>query len=117
MRGIRGFNETHAGKPSGKRKEKRPAHRAGRSAGLIEKRNELIMYRYYFYGVHNGMRWEEVSKILGREFFLSAVTVIKIIESHGEMSRRIIEEEPSIAKLKRKYDFLRWELYTIVEQS
>ena len=108
MRGAQSFKKTYTTGVLGRRK---PAHNVltfGRSPGLVEQRNELIMYRYHYYGAHSGKRWDEVVKILSREFYLAQCTIAKIIQANAKISRRIMNERPTVSILKKRYGFLCW---------
>lgn len=102
MRGSSSFEKLYQN-PNRKNKKS-----ADRRSDLIEQRNELIMYRYHYYGAHSGQRYDEVVKSLCNEFYLSVRQINKIIERHTDVSRRILEEKPSLTKLRKKYAFLTW---------
>jgi hypothetical protein len=108
MRGAKTFNKTYSGQLFGKHHDEKAALSIGRNASLVEQRNELLMYRYYYYGAHSGKRWEAVIKALSKEFYLAECTVAKIIGNNPDLGRRILNEKPTLTKLKRKYRFFNW---------
>lgn len=108
MRGAQSFRKTYNTEPVIRRKSRRTVLTYGRSAGLVVARNELIMYRYHYYGAHSGMRWDVVLKRLSKEFYLAECTIAKIIQANAKIGRRIINENPTRSKLKRRFSFFNW---------
>ena len=75
----------------------------GRDPELVEARNVHIMYRYHYYCTFTDKRWDVVLGLLSGEFYLSEVTLNKIIQENSVLRRRIMNEAPSIAAMKKKY--------------
>jgi len=56
----------------------------GRSNKLINRRNECLLERYYYYGSFKHQCYEEILRQLVSEFFLSPSTIATIIQTHTE---------------------------------
>ena len=82
--------------------------RKGRSAELLERRNEHILYRYYFYLKYDDKRSDVVLRLLSEQFYLAEATIHEIIHetaASDEVLLRIKKEMPSEAQLRRKFKF------------
>ncbi len=80
----------------------------GRSKVLILQRNEILFNRYYFYNSINKISYECTINILSKEFYLSAIMVVKILTESIDKVRKIKHDKPSIAQLKRVYPHFNW---------
>ena len=78
----------------------------GRDPELIEARNEAIMYRYHYYCMGDS-RWEIILPKLAKEFYLSEVTMSKIIQENSVLRRRILNENPTAADMKKRFE-VKW---------
>ncbi|WP_315814075.1 hypothetical protein [Paraflavitalea speifideaquila] len=76
----------------------------GRSIELNAKRNECLIDRYFYYGFTTQNRYEVIIEKLSVEFFLSTVTIPKIIDDNYAMLATKKSEYKDIAvdRLKRK---------------
>ena len=84
--------------------------RRGRSAALVERRNEKIAYRYYYKAYILGMRsWEEIIEHLGEEFDLGRATVVNIITQQIQpLIRRLMCAKPDVKELRKLYPYMVW---------
>ena len=73
---------------------------AGRSAELIAARNEQLMYRYHYYVANFKTTWPNVISLLSQEYYLSEVTVGKIVQANSDVRRRIMEENPTLEEMR-----------------
>ena len=70
-----------------------------RDPELIRRRNEILVHRYFFL-VQKNTRYETVVKTLSDEFYLSTVTIAKILTDQVDRLLQIKREKPSIKELK-----------------
>jgi hypothetical protein len=80
----------------------------GRNSKLAKNRDECIMYRYYYYAKIQRLRYDDVHKILSKEFFYAERTISNVIIKNHDQLKNIFNDKPSINKLKEKYPFLTW---------
>lgn len=88
----------------------------GRAKELIEERNKLLFYRYYFYARLHRLKYETVLDKLSGEFFISKRTVTILMEQHSLLAKQIFDEKKTIKELQKRYNNLLWkkELSTII---
>lgn len=77
--------------------------RNGRDAELIAARNVHIMYRYHYWLTIENLNWPKTLALLSEQFYLSEVTINKIITENTTLRRQIINENPSLKDLEKKY--------------
>jgi hypothetical protein len=82
----------------------------GRSKDLIAKRNELLVDRYFFYLKNFHFRYDHIITLLSDEFFLSEVTIPKILMMADNQLylRRLKMEVPPVKSFKEKWPHLIW---------
>src|ERR1700743_963963 len=74
----------------------------------VDRRNELMACRYYYYYIFFGYRYERCLKELGNEFFLAEATMIDILT---KMQPRILElknKQTTCWQLAIMYPHLMW---------
>lgn len=83
----------------------------GRSEKLNNRRNELLLNRYYFYGkfFDNKLSYTFIIGKVADEFFLSPVTVPQIVEDNLEVLAQIKKSQPALKTFKDKWPHLVWE--------
>ena len=84
--------------------------KGGRNKVLIQKRNEALIHRYYYYKTFTKYRYEYIIERLHLEFYLSANQVVKIITNNFEIYRIIKHKGYSINDLKALYISFNWSL-------
>jgi hypothetical protein len=82
--------------------------RKGRSDVLNAKRNECLIDRYFFYGKFSGLRYELILDTLSKEFFLSSVTIPKIVDENLEKLIELKREKPDKSFFQNKWPHLVW---------
>ena len=65
--------------------------RKGRNSGLLARRNECLVDRYYYYGNFTDKRFDLIVEQLSAEFFLSVATIPDIIENHLEQLQQLTQ--------------------------
>jgi len=80
----------------------------GRSKELNDRRNELLLYRYFWYGAYTKLRFEIVMTRLEDEFYISPRTIMNILSASSEQLRSIRNHPPTPEALKKKYPHLNW---------
>ena len=80
----------------------------GRSATLIEKRNECMVARYYYFSRFSKKAYEEVLNRLAEEFFLTTETIARIIQENTAQLMQHRKAETTIYFMKNKWTHLKW---------
>lgn len=101
-RGIR-FFEKHT-----KAKEVSTLKKKGRAKDLIERRDNLLLYRYYYYARIKRMRYEHILLNLSNEFFISCRTVAQIMIKNSDQASEIFSQKQSIEQLRKMYAHFTW---------
>lgn len=81
--------------------------RKGRSADLINQRNECLIDRYFYYGQQK-LRYNYILDILSKEFFLSRITIPEVIEANFEKLSALKKQQPSLKYFKDRWPHLTW---------
>lgn len=84
------------------------AARKGRSNRLINKRNECLTARYFFYGYFKNHCYEEIVRDLAAEFFLSGATISHIIQENAEQIQLLKQKSPSYHFFQNRWPHLKW---------
>lgn len=80
----------------------------GRNESLDAQRNELLLYRYYYYGTFTGLRYSIAIQNLRNEFFLTERRIQDIMQEQAVLMRKIREQAPGLNELKAKWPHLVW---------
>ena len=87
--------------------------RRGRSETFDSQRNECLIYRYQYFGASTGFRYEILVKIIARQFWLSEVTVVNILQLNYDLRTQARKEQRDKKYLQQKWPHLTWELPSI----
>lgn len=101
-RGIRFFEKHTAIDPAS------PPLKKGRAKELIEKRDKLLFYRYYYYARIIRFRYEDILIKLSNEFYISPRTVAQIMANKHLQATEIFSQKKSIEQLRKMYAHLIW---------
>lgn len=83
--------------------------RKGRNEALHNKRNELLIHRYYYHTRLAGRQYPEVLIILEQnEFFISQRTIVDTIQAHGPLLSHLNGTKPQLKFFKEKFPFMSW---------
>lgn len=85
----------------------RPEHK-GRCPELIEKRDELLLYRFYYKSKIQRRIYDDVLDALEAEFFISQTMIKKIIQSKSELVLQIKRQQPDVTALKKRWPHIVW---------
>ncbi|MFT3750950.1 MAG: hypothetical protein QM768_21735 [Agriterribacter sp.] len=92
-----------------------PKQRKGRSADLIEKRNDLLIHRYVFYcALKPRLSYEFVIEKLAEETFLSPVTIPELIAENRGKIHALRQQEPTKSYFQKKYPHFVWEAKSLL---
>ncbi len=80
----------------------------GRSNSLIVRRNECLLARYYYYGVHKDVCYEEILRLLAAEFFLTDSTITRIILDNTDKLQQLKEKAPVVYYLQSHWPHMKW---------
>jgi hypothetical protein len=80
----------------------------GRSAELIEKRDDLLLHRFYFKSKIERKIYEDALRELEAELHISKVMIQKIIQAKGEVLLTIKQQGVNKAELKQKFPWVVW---------
>ena len=84
--------------------------RKGRSEELLERRNEVILYRYYYYVKIKRMRYEDIITVLGKEFFLAERTTVDLLMKSSDELSNIYKKQANENELQKLFPFLNWKI-------
>lgn len=98
-------------------KQRRRTRTAGRSGETIcsrrervDRRNEAVTARYYYWTEIKRRRFDDVLKILAdREFFVEERTISNAIVEKTELLHRLLREEADGKKLRRMFPGFDWD--------
>ncbi len=81
----------------------------GRSKALISKRDERMIYRYYYYTHIIGKNYPDAIQVLSEQFDLSQIRVIVCINENNTRLKEVTQrEKPTQKELKKKYPWMNW---------
>src|SRR3954462_2942437 len=102
MRGQRIYNEIIKGHGLGAVVPK------GRNNKLIEKRNECLLARYYYYGHFKNKCYEEILNLLMTEFYLSPNTIANIIQNNTDQLHAIRQRAMVMYYFQNHWPHYKW---------
>jgi hypothetical protein len=73
-------------------------------------RNEMIVYRYYFWSEIKFYRYEKCLEELEQDIYLMQPTLINIISENNKLLADVMKAKPSLKELSKKYPRLNWNL-------
>jgi hypothetical protein len=82
--------------------------KSGRSEEQNSRRNECLLDRYFFYGRFSGLRYDLILEKLSAEFFLSEVTIPKVVQENLDKLIQIKKSEPTKEYFQNKWPHLVW---------
>ena len=102
MRGQKIFNEIikDNGMPQ--------AQRRGRNNSLIDKRNECMIARYYYYAAIKNKCFEDILKQLVTEFFLSPITIANVVKHGTDQLQALKQKSPVLYFFQNNWPHLKW---------
>ncbi len=102
MKGQKLFNEI-SGRP-----KQFVAVKKGRNDALLESRNCCLLDRYYYYSYFSNRCFEDIMAILVKEFFLSQISITRIVQNNVERLKVIKEQQLPVQELKAKWPHFKW---------
>ena len=84
------------------------ALRRGRNNSLIDKRNESLIARYYYYASVKNKCYEDTLRQIVSEFFLSPATISNIILEHAEQLQALKQKGPVLYYFLNRWPHLKW---------
>lgn len=82
--------------------------RKGRSEALINKRNELLVCRYYFLVKIADYKYPKALAKLEEEIFLTQRTIIDTIQRNHALLKELHHTRPDVKYFKNKFPFFVW---------
>jgi len=82
--------------------------RKGRDTKLLEKRNECLIARYYYYRNFTDKRYEVIIDLLVDEFWLTRLTLPQIISKYTSELRKLTDLRPDKTYFTNKWPHLKW---------
>jgi hypothetical protein len=82
--------------------------RKGRNELLVDKRNELLVCRYYYYAKLEAKQYLAILSILENEFFLAQRTIVDILNKESELLYNLKSARPDVKYFRTKYPWLHW---------
>jgi len=80
----------------------------GRNKLLISKRNNYLIYRYYYYAKIKKRTYSDTLITLSNEFFLTERTIADIIQKSSDEIIKVFKEKLNIKQLTEKIYYLNW---------
>lgn len=80
----------------------------GRSRKLVERRNELLLSRYYYYGSYKGLLYDQTLKLLERELFIRAHTIANIISDNIPYLQALRERRLVLYSFRQRWPHIKW---------
>ncbi len=80
----------------------------GRSQQAIQKRNEHLMARLYYYNNFTDLRSEKVFELMADEFYLEVSTLLKVISDNFHLGARLKNERPPLSYFQKQWPWFRW---------
>ena len=80
----------------------------GRSKLLVEKRNELLLSRYYYYGYYKNLLYVQILKFLEAEFFIAPDTIANIIQENTDFLQKLRKKELVLYSFRSRWPHLKW---------
>lgn len=74
----------------------------------MPERNRCLVHRYYFHAEINKYRYDETIKLLEQEFFLTEITIVKILMKCHDQIDMIIEKKLGENDFKKMFPWLNW---------
>ncbi|OJW78582.1 MAG: hypothetical protein BGO69_00930 [Bacteroidetes bacterium 46-16] len=94
---------------NGAERSKQPgSKRKGRSNKLVERRNECLLSRYYYYNSYTDKRYEAIMQHLSDEFFLSPTTIHDLLQDNMHYLHELKNEQPKKAYFEHKWPHMTW---------
>lgn len=82
--------------------------RIGRSNALVARRNECLLVRCYYWSTEKNKCYEEVIRLLVDEFFISPVTVARLMQRHAKRLAGLRQSPPTSYYLQLRWPHFRW---------
>lgn len=81
----------------------------GRNVGLLKKRNELIVHRYWYLIKIKDLNYPcALDQLKNEEFFLTQRTISLAIQSNFHILSEIKAIRPDVSFFRKKYPFMVW---------
>lgn len=83
--------------------------RRGRSADLIDKRNEFLIDRYCYYRLyHTDLNYEAVLRIMLDQVFIAEFTQAKLVVEYASEIKQLMNQQPSLGYFRSKWPEHKW---------
>lgn len=82
--------------------------RKGRNELLVQKRNELLICRYYYHVKIIGCQYSVALSALENEMFITKRTIVDTIQKHHSLLKELHHIKPDIKYFRSKFSFLQW---------
>lgn len=80
----------------------------GRDLELVERRNKMLFYRYYYYSKIHKLTYVDVLDKIETEFYLSGRTISDLLQVNSGALKQIFSEKPDLKYLNKEYSFFNW---------
>lgn len=77
---------------------------------FMPERNELLVYRYYFYAQIKGYRYEKCLEELEQDVFITGFRQIAVLSSCVDLLSDVMKNKPTVKELARKFPRFNWNL-------
>lgn len=84
------------------------AERKGRSEVLLNKRNELLICRYYYHARIMGLQYAVSLRKLEGEMYIAERTIINTLEQNRDILKALIATKPTVKYFRDKFPAFQW---------
>ncbi len=74
----------------------------------LDRRDEALAHRYYFYANIVGYSYEACLLRLEEEFYLSSRAIIQRLDQNMDVLKSLIKTAPKLSEIKQKYPYYTW---------
>ncbi|MBU1373841.1 MAG: hypothetical protein KJ712_06405 [Bacteroidetes bacterium] len=80
----------------------------GKRNSLIDKRDEALIFRYYYHAEIKRTRYDDCLTNLEKEFFITAGVITQRITLNVDTLKKIVAQKASAYQLKKKFPHFDW---------
>lgn len=81
----------------------------GRNEGLIQRRNQQLVARFYFYSTLNDLKFSRVLELLESEFFISQSRIADLLAQQSDQITAIELNSITVNDLRDTYPSMNWQ--------
>lgn len=75
---------------------------------FIDKRDDALAYRYYFYVQIKRLRYDDCLLHLESDFFIGSRSIVLRLDSRKDLLKILIKQDAKVSVLKKKFPQFNW---------